>query len=184
MSDRDLYATALALRSIEIAAEPGEHTVTVSYDGGLRARVDLEIERWGATATATATAGAPGGPRELTLGRELPTRVAPGAALQASYVVRSGREIGAVVLVQPLSPAFTVDREELTRMRASGDVLDYSLSADEVRIVLAPGERRAFELPFWATREGEVTLAPATARSEWHSSATATSGSNVVRIGR
>ncbi len=184
VSDRDLYATALALRSIELAAEPGEHTVTVSYDGGLRARVDLEIERWGAPDTGTSTAAAPEGARGLTLGRELPAQVAPGAALQARYVVRSGPQVGAVVLVQPLSAALTIDREELRRMRASGEILDFSLSGGEVRVVLATGDRRQLELPFWATREGEVTLAPATARSEWHAESTATSGANVVRIGR
>lgn len=183
VSDSDLYATALALRSVELAAEPGEHTVTVSYDGGLRARVDFEIERWGASDTATSAAGAPEGDRGLTLARELPTEVAPGAALQARYVIRSGPQVGAVVLVQPLSPALTMDHEELNRMRAAGTILDFSLSADEVRVVLAIGDRRTVELPFWAMREGEVTLAPATARSEWHAQVVATSGANVVRIG-
>lgn len=182
VSATDLYATALALRSIELPAEPGEHTVEVRYDGGLRARVDLAIERWGAGASAAAAA-TPEGPRGLGLGRELPTEVAPGAALEASYAIRAGREVGAIHLRQPLSAALTVDREALEAARDEGRIVDFSLRPNEVVLILPPGTAQV-TLPMWAMREGEVTLAPAKARSLAHSASVATSGPNELRIGR
>ncbi|MEM1415547.1 MAG: MG2 domain-containing protein [Myxococcota bacterium] len=175
VSSRDLYATALALREVELPARPGTRRVEVRWDGSLRARVDLRVERWNGAAATMAT-----GPRAVGITRQLPEVVAPGAVLEARYAVDAGAEAGPLVLTQPLSPALGVERASLERLRAEERIAGFSLGPDAVRLaLLGPG---SVVLPMRAYRAGEVTLPAASLRSAFHSVSEATTEAARLRV--
>lgn len=168
----DLFAAALALRDIELGTlPPGEHTLEVSYDGSLKARVALAVDRWtGAgetTAVPSSASGSIGG-ASVEVMRDVPAEVQVGEPVVLSFDVRSRAVAGPLVLEQPVPAGTRVNRTSLASLDgvsvlADGD--DGTLVLGLVAMGMVAGEGTRFEVRLDTDRAGTVEIPPAAVRS-------------------
>jgi hypothetical protein len=155
---RDPYTTSLALRRIELdALAPGEHEVEVRYDGRMRPRVALRVERW--------TDAAPGAPSPLTIERSLPSELRRGAPTPITLRIASESDAGPLVIELPLAPGLVLDEASVEPLRAAGTLLDARREGSGWVLGLPAGARHELALRVIGERTGELTWPAARVRS-------------------
>ncbi len=153
----DPYTSSLALRQLELEAlAPGEHEVEVRYDGRMRPRVALRIERW--------TDAGPAEPTALSIERSLASELTRGAPTPVTLRVTSAPDAGPLVVELPLATGLVLDEASLEPLRASGALLDARRQGASWVLGLPAGERHELALRIIAEQAGELTWAPARVR--------------------
>ncbi|NMC71976.1 MAG: hypothetical protein GYA57_18240 [Myxococcales bacterium] len=171
VSAADLFAAALALREIDLGPLPaGDHAVEVSYDGSLKARVALAIDRWTAATTAPeedaldAAAPAP----EIGLTREAPAEVQAGEPVVLTFDVWASGAAGALILEQPLPAGTRFDPRSAEGM-APATVLATGDDGDRTLVLGVPPDAFGpLRVRLDTARPGTVALPPAAVRSTLH----------------
>ncbi|MBN1770597.1 MAG: hypothetical protein JXB32_04990, partial [Deltaproteobacteria bacterium] len=180
----DLFAAALALRDIELGTlPPGEHTLEVSYDGSLKARVALAVDRWtgsGETTAAPSPASDSTGGASVEVFREASAEVQVGEPVVLSFDVRSRAVAGPLVLEQPIPAGTRVNRTSLASLEGVSVLAD----GDDGTVVLGlvAGERTAFEVRLDTDRSGTVAVPPAVVRSTLQPEVGAQSASSTLVV--
>jgi hypothetical protein len=173
----DLFAGALALRSIELDdLGPGEHVVEVSYDGAVRARAALEVERWTDAAAAAGDAAA------IEIERTLPEAIRAGEPAILRFRVAAPESLGPIRLRQPLPAGARIVRDSLESAVSRGAVGSWEQDGDTLQVGLPPGDS-VFEIRIELPHPGEVTLPAARAIAEQRSDAIATAEDARVAVG-
>jgi hypothetical protein len=161
----DLFAAALALRDIDLGPlAPGEHAVEVSYDGALKARVALAVDRWRTDDAATPAVGGDAN-GALGLTRQAPAEAAVGQPVELEFEVQSTGVAGPLLLEQAL-PAGTRFNARSLAGTASATVLSAGDDENGVLVLgLRPGSSGVVTLRLDTDRTGTVAVPAAVLRS-------------------
>ena len=185
VSADNLFAAALALRDIDLGPlDPGEHAVEVSYDGSLKARVALAVDRWTDARTPPdqdtldETAS---GPR-IELAREAVGPVQVGQPVELTFDVRANGAAGPVVLEQPLPAGMRFDPTSAAGI-APATVLAMGNDGDRTLVLgVPPAAFGSLRVRLDTDLSGTVTLPPTVARSMLHPDRSARTAASTLTV--